>query len=155
MTESRKPQDTEHRVRADLVEYLIVGAPDVDALHTVATALSDLVAAGTVRVLDLVVLVRDAEGVAEAHEVDSVASMAALHGASAEIGGLLSDKDIEVASLALPPSSAGVIVVTEDRWAEPLSIAARRAGGRIVAGDRIPAQRVEAVLSAEDETTGT
>jgi hypothetical protein len=37
-------------------------------------------------------------------------------------------------------------VLTEDRWATSLSMAARRAGGRIVAGDRIPPARVEAAL---------
>jgi Family of unknown function (DUF6325) len=151
MTESRHPEYIEHRVRTDLVEYLIVGVPDIGALRSVAEALADLVAAGTVRLLDLVVLVRDADGIAVGHEVESVASMAALHGMRPAGGGLLSDKDIEVASLALKPSTAGVVVVTEDRWAEPLSVAARRAGGRIVAGDRIPPRRVEAVLSDIDD----
>jgi hypothetical protein len=66
------------------------------------------------------------------------------HGAGRD---LLSWRDIERAAAALRPGSAGVVVVTEDRWAEPLSTAARLVGGRIVAGDRIPPDRIEAALS--------
>ena len=40
----------------------------------------------------------------------------------------------------------GVVLVTEDLWAKSLSTAAQRAGGQIVAGERIPASRVEAAL---------
>jgi hypothetical protein len=155
MPEPQHQDQSRGGLSTDLVEYLIVAVPDVASLSSVASALAGLVAAGTVRLLDLVVLVRDGEGEVVAHEVGSVESMAALHGVQAEMSGLLSDKDIEVASLALQPSSAGVVVVTEDRWAEPLSAAARSAGGRIVAGDRIPSRRVEAVLSeVDDDATG-
>jgi hypothetical protein len=50
-----------------------------------------------------------------------------------------------------------VVIVTEDRWAKPLSTAARRAGGQIIAGDRIPASRVESILAEnfDDQLRGT
>ena len=69
---------------------------------------------------------------------------------------MLSDHDIDLASLALRPRSAAIVLVTEDRWAEPLSAAARRAGGQIVGGDRIPATVVESVLieRIEEESSG-
>jgi hypothetical protein len=41
--------------------------------------------------------------------------------------------------------------VAEDRWAEQLSLAARGVGGRIVAGERIPAPRVEAAVADAPE----
>jgi hypothetical protein len=63
--------------------------------------------------------------------------------------------DIELAALAVQPNSVGLIVVTEDRWAQPLSKAAQGAGGRIVAGDRIPARRVEAMLAGQPDEGGT
>jgi hypothetical protein len=62
-------------------------------------------------------------------------------------GGMLSGHDVELAALALRPGSAGLVLVTEDRWAQPLSDAARRAGGRVLTGERIPAPRVESALS--------
>jgi hypothetical protein len=70
---------------------------------------------------------------------------------------MLSENDIALASRALPPGTVGIVLVTEDRWAAPLSAAARRAGGLIVAGERIPPSRVEEVLadSAEEEQGGS
>ena len=64
-----------------------------------------------------------------------------------DAGGMLSERDLALASTALRPGSVGIVVVTEDRWAEPLSLAAQHAGGQIIAGERIPARRVESVLA--------
>ena len=147
MTSPREPADPPPDVNTDLVEYLIIVVPEVGALTSVAGALANLVDSGTVRILDLVVLVRDADGTLTAFEASAIESMAELRGSAVEMRGLLSDRDIGVSSLAIEPGTVGAVVVTEDRWARPLSVAARRAGGRIVAGDRIPAGRVEAALS--------
>ena len=69
---------------------------------------------------------------------------------------MLSEHDIELASLALQRGTAGIVLVTEDRWAEPLAVAARQAGGQILGGERIPASRVESALTDrrfDDERT--
>jgi hypothetical protein len=141
-------------VSADLVEYLVVVVPEVDALSSVAEALAGLVQTGAIRILDLVVLVCDHDGAVVVREGTTVPSMAALGDARTESGGLLSNQDIELASLPLEPGTAGVVVVTEDRWAKPLSAAARLAGGQIVAGDRIPQSRVEAALADRQDQKG-
>ena len=80
--------------------------------------------------------------------------MTALRDVDGEVGGMLSQHDIELASLALRPGTAGIVLVTEDRWAEPLSVAAQRAGGQILGGERIPASRVESVLTDRSDATG-
>ena len=133
-------------VAADLVEYLIVAMPDLDSLADVVPALAELVAAGVMRILDVVVLVRDSDGAVAVLELEDVGSMAALSEVEGEVGGLLSDGDVEFCAFAIRPGTAGIVLVTEDRWAQPLAVAARRAGGQIVAGERIPAARLEAVL---------
>jgi hypothetical protein len=141
------PLDPRSDVVRDLVGYVIVVVPDRDSLSEVVPALADLVEAGAIRILDLVVLDRDGEepaSVLEFEEIDSLHALADLEG---DVGGLLSEHDIEMASLALPSGTSGIVLVTEDRWAEPLSSAARRAGGRIVAGERIAPARVEAALA--------
>jgi hypothetical protein len=73
-----------------------------------------------------------------------------------EVGGMLTDHDIALASIALRPGTAGILVVTEDRWAESLSAAAQRAGGQIIAGERIPPARVNQALAdrSGDEREG-
>jgi hypothetical protein len=135
------------RVVPDLVEYLVIVVPDVDSLASVASALADLVTGATIRILDLVVVARRADGSVLILEPETLASLAGLADAAAETGGLLSDHDIELVALGLEPATVGLVVVTEDRWAAGLSAAARQAGGLIVAGERIPAPRVEAALA--------
>jgi len=142
--ESRKRND---EVVTDLVEYLIVVAPDVDSLGTVADALSHLVRAGTIYLLDLAVVAKANDGSVVIHELGTLDSMKPLADLEGELDGLLSEQDLELISVAVAPGSAGLVLVTEDRWAEPLSAAARTAGGRIIAGERISSARVEAALA--------
>jgi hypothetical protein len=142
-------------VVADLVEYLVVVVQDVDSLAGVAPALAELVEDAAIRILDLVIVAREGDGTVVILEPEAVASLASLAEMEGEIGGLLSDHDIELVSLALEPGTVGMVVVTEDRWAEGLSRAARRVGGLIVAGERIPARRVEAALAERPRPDGT
>jgi hypothetical protein len=139
---------------SDLVEYLVVAVPDLESLEDLAVALVQIVDSAAIRILDLVVLEKDREGRVTTLELDAVASMAPLRGMAFDR--LLSEHDIGLASLALQPGTAGVVLVTEDRWAAPLSTAAQHAGGRIVGGERIPATTVEAALTElpDVDTTG-
>ncbi len=140
---------------ADLIEYLIVEVPDLNALSSLVPALAELVETARIRILDLVAFEKSADGSVTALELDAVESMAALRDVDGEVGRMLSEHDIELAALALRPRSAGIVLVTEDRWAQPLSVAAQRAGGQIIGGERIPASRVESVLTdrSDDDRT--
>ena len=145
-TEDPKQSGGRDEIRTDLVEYLIVVVPSRDALGAIGSALTGLVESAKIRILDLVVLEREANGEVTVLEVESIESMAPLRDLDIEVGGMLTEHDLELASLALKPGMPGVVLVTEDLWAKSLSTAARRAGGQIVAGERIPASRVEAAL---------
>jgi hypothetical protein len=134
-------------VATDLVEYFVVVVPELDSLSTLVPALADMAKRGSIRILDLVVVTRAPDGTAEVMEFEAVASLTALWEVEGQVGGLLSERDIAMASVAVKPGAAGIVVVTEDRWAEPLSSAARRAGGQIVGGERVAPSRVEAALT--------
>ena len=149
------PCDPSEGVVTDLIEYFIIAVPDLDSLAVLAPALAELVQRAAIRILDLVVVVKDVAGSITALELDAVDTLAALRGLESDVGGMLSDHDIALASVAVRPGSAGVIVVTEDRWAEPLSVAAQRAGGQIVAGERVPASRVESALGDRSDGNET
>lgn len=139
-----------HRSEAivpDLVGYLVVAVPHPDALADLVPALTGLVGTATIRILDLVVVERGLDGAVEVRELEAVESLAGLRAVEGDVGGLLSDHDVELAAYALRPGTCGVVLVTEDRWAGQLSQAAQGAGGRIVAGERIPPARVEDVLA--------
>jgi hypothetical protein len=137
----------------DLVEYIVVAVPHLDLLAAVVPAIAGLVETGQIRILDLVAVVRDGDGSVSVRELESVDSIAALRDVEGEVGGMLSEHDIALASLAFRPGTAGMVLVAEDRWAEPLSSAARRAGGRIIGGERIPPSRVQDAVTAPSDDT--
>jgi hypothetical protein len=95
------------------------------------------------------------DGALELLEFDDVDALAGLGGLDGELG-LLSENDLRMAAGAVRPGEVAVVLVAEDRWAEQLSLAVRRAGGQIAAGERMSAVRVEAALAdrAEDEPGG-
>jgi hypothetical protein len=128
----------------DLVEYLVVALPDLAGVATAVPALRQLEAAGAVRILDWAVVERDAEGVTRVPSADVVAAV--LHVDTFDPPSLLTERDVAVAAAMLPPGSHGLVVVAEDRWAEPLADGLSSVGGRIVAGERISRDRVEEAL---------
>ena len=65
-------------VASDLVEYLIVEVPDLDALASLVPALVELVENAKIRILDLVAIQKGADGTVAALELDAVDSMTVL-----------------------------------------------------------------------------
>jgi hypothetical protein len=151
VSDAPEPPTTTGGIVDDLVAYLVIVVPDPDALSTVVPALITLVEQATIRILDLVVLVRQDDGAVVTLELEAVEALAPLRGVDVEVGAMLSDHDLELVSEALQPGSAGVVLVTEDRWAEPLATAVRTAGGHILGGERIAARRVQAIRAREHE----
>jgi len=142
----------------DLVEYVVIGLPDLSSSLRVAQALKRLVETSRIRILDLVAVVSDARGRYTVAEPELVASLSELRTVDGEVGGLLSDDDIALACRALRSGSAALILVAEDLWAQELADAARSGGGQIVGGERIPRMRLEQAERARgrghDETDG-
>ncbi|NUU19684.1 hypothetical protein HP550_20775 [Cellulomonas humilata] len=141
---------------ADLVEYLVVAVPDLEALDRLVPALRELVEASAIRIIDLVCVTRSAQGggltVLELEDVDSLAGLRDVEG---EVGGLLSAHDIATAALAVGPGSSAVVLLVEGCWAARLSMAAKLAGGRIVGGERIARRRVQTALESHTSSPGT
>lgn len=125
----------------------MLSVPDLQALDTVAAELERTVASAAIRLLDLVIVEVDDHGAPVVLEADSVPALDAIRGRSALNGVLLSRHDLDLVALALQPGDRALILVAEDRWAEPLSVAARAAGGEVRAGERIARERVEAALA--------
>ncbi|MFL6133273.1 MAG: hypothetical protein ACJ72A_10735 [Nocardioidaceae bacterium] len=137
-----------HGVDVSLVESFTIAAWDLAALETIGSAVAELVEEDAIRILDLVCLTRGIDDVqASVFELDDVESLRALNDVDGEVGGLLSSNDIELASLAVEPGSAAILIVVEDRWAERLSTAARSAGGRVLGGQRISPTLVDDALN--------
>ncbi len=117
------------------VEYLIVGFPGNKFNGEIAPELVALVESGTVRILDLIFIGKDADGSVLAFEIDELEAFANLDG---EVGGLISPEDVEHAAAALEPNSSAALLIWEDVWAAPFAAAVRDSGGVFLEGARIP-----------------
>ena len=134
------------------VDYLVVEFPadKADFSGEMAAELTALVDRELVRVLDLLILRKDADGsveAAELHELDD-SKVGELLALEAELGMLLAAEDIEAIGLAIEPGSVAAVLVYENSWAGPFGSAVRRSGGQMIANGRIPTQ---ALLAAIEE----
>jgi len=138
------------------VDYLVVEFPPGQANFS-GEVLAELVAladAGTIRVLDLLVLVKDADGSVDGFEIDELEEADELRVLETELAEILAAEDVAHLAEAMEPGSVAGVVVWENTWAAPFASAARRAGGQLIATGRIPIQAIAASLEAELEEEG-
>ncbi len=114
----------------------------------VAPALAELQQNGTVRIIDLVFVIKDADGVVSVVEATDTALSDAYAAVSDNPLDLLSDEDLESLADQLDPDSSALAVVWENTWAARLGMAVRGSGGEVVAQYRIPHETVTAAIDA-------
>jgi hypothetical protein len=138
------------------VDYLVVEFPagKADFSGAMAAELQSLVDRELVRVLDLLLIRKDADGsveVDELHEVDE-SDVGQLRTLEADLAMLLAEEDVEAIGMALEPDSVAAVLVYENSWAAPFASAVRRSGGQLIANGRIPTQALLAAVGADEET---
>ncbi len=134
------------------IDFLLLEFDPSKADGSAAAALRDLIDQGIVRLYDLVVIAKAADGTVSAVEVtdagaDSHGGFGAFAGARS---GLVDDEDIAEAGAALEPGRAAALLVYENSWAIPFIAAARAVDAEVVASARIPADQIVAALDALD-----
>jgi uncharacterized protein DUF6325 len=130
------------------VEYLIVAFPGNQFKGEIIPALADLVEAGTIRIIDLAFVMKDADGAvvtAELGDLDSEV-FKAFDALSPETMGLLNEEDLAAAGEELDPNSSAALLVWEDTWATTLRDAIVNAGGEVLDLERVPYQVVNAAV---------
>ena len=134
------------------VDYLVVEFPAEKSNFSgeMAAELVSLVEAGTVRLLDLLILHKDDDGTIEAFEIDDLDGVDELRALEGEIAEILAAEDVAHLAEAMENGSTAGVLVWENTWAAPFASAARRAGGQLVATGRIPIQAILASLEAEE-----
>jgi hypothetical protein len=140
------------------VDYVIVEFPAGASSFTgeMAAELVALSDAGTIRVIDVLVLVKDEDGGVEALELSDLDDLGELQKLEAELAELLAEEDVEHLAAAMDPASTAGVIIYENLWAAPFASAARRAGGQLIANGRIPIQAIIASIEADQtlETVG-
>lgn len=132
------------------IDFVLIEFPNERTDGTAADALMDLVEAGTIRLLDLVIARKEQDGTIEVIDVDAAGDVTAFVQFAGARSGLLGEDDVRAAGEALAPGTTAALIVYENSWAAPFVAAARRNGGEMVASVRIPASDVMDALDALD-----
>ena len=138
------------------VQYMVVAFPGNKFKGEIAPALEDLVRSGTIRIIDLAFILKDADGSMAGMELEDVGSdvFQAFESLTAERGGFVSEEDLQAVAGALEPNSSAAILVWEDLWATRFVDALANAGGELIDIQRVPRELVEeAVAWAEENKT--
>ncbi len=140
------------------VDYLVVEFPAGASSFTgeMAAQLRALADAGTIRVIDVLILTKDADGTVEAAELSDIAELGELETIEAELAELLAADDVDHLAAAMEPGSTAGVLIWENTWAAPFASAVRRSGGQLIANGRIPIQAIIASIEADqvNATTG-
>ena len=135
------------------VEYMIVAFPGNRLKGEIVPALAELVEAGTLRIIDLAFVMKDADGVvvtAEMGDLDSEV-FKAFDALSPETMGLLNQEDLAAAGEELEPNSSAALLVWEDVWATKLRDAILNAGGELLDLERVPHEVVNAAVEFAEQ----
>jgi len=133
------------------IDYLLVEFPGSQFNGEVLPALVDLVDRGTIRVLDLLFVVKGEDGSFEGFNLDemtgNVPELVVFEGAAS---GLLAHEDAASAAEVMAPGSSAALLVYENRWAAPFAAAVRGSGGQLVAHGRVPLEDLIDALDAAE-----
>jgi hypothetical protein len=143
---------TDHALEMGPIDYLVMEFATERMTGESLPILRDLAAAGTIRILDLAFVRKEADGavtsltIAEL-DADEDLDLTVFDGAGS---GLVDHDDLDEAGQVLEPGRAAVLVVYENSWAAPLVGALRRSGAQVVAGGRIPHEELLDALTASE-----
>ena len=136
------------------VDYVVVEFPAGASNFTgeMVKELLALVNAGTIRVIDVLILTKDDDGAVEATELSDVGELGAA-GTRGQLAELLAEEDVEHLAAAMEPGSTAGVLDLGELVAVPFAAAARRSGGQLIANGRIPIQAIIASIEADEALT--
>jgi hypothetical protein len=135
------------------VDIVVIGfPPDAPQTGSSIPIFVDLVDRGIIRVLDVLMVRKNADGSVAGVEIadldgDGLNDLVVFEGAST---GLLGDEDATLAGEALEPGEAAALICFENTWAAPFVTSVRRNGGSLLAFQRVPAQDILDTVQALD-----
>jgi Family of unknown function (DUF6325) len=131
------------------VDVYIIGFPGNKFTGRIAPAIMELVENGTIRVLDLTFVMKDADGVVTTLEAaDLDAEGAGFVEIDVVQPGALGPEDAEEVSDDLPANSAALLIAFENLWATKVVDALQAADAVLIDSIRIPAEVAAAVIDA-------
>jgi hypothetical protein len=130
------------------IDFIALEFPGNRFRGEILPELFELVDKGIIRIIDLVVIMKD-QGeviVRELRELDA-AHIAMFNPLKAEVSQMITRTDIDMIAEKLADNSTAGILLIENLWAKKTQQAMLDANGRLVMFERIPHDVVEAALS--------
>jgi len=137
------------------VDYIVVEFPAEASNFTgeMAKELIKLVEAGTIRLIDVLILTKDADGSIEAAELSDMENLGELQKLESQLAELLAAEDVAHLAAAMEPGTIAGVLIWENLWAAPFASAVRQSGGQLIANGRIPIQAIIASIEADERST--
>lgn len=131
------------------VDVYIIGFPGNQFSGKIAPGIIELVDSGTIRVLDMLFVIKDAAGNITSMEMADLEPGTGPSFMSVEIAqpGALNQEDAEEISDDLPDNSSALLIAFENLWAKKLVGALQEAEAVVIDYVRIPADVAEAVIT--------
>ncbi len=132
------------------VDVYIIGFPGNQFTGRIAPAIMDLVANDTIRIIDMLFVIKDADGnmsSIELADLDAETGPAFMNIQIAQPGAL-DHTDAEEVQDDLPNNSSALLVAFENRWAAKLADALLDADAFVIDHVRIPVDVANAVITA-------
>ena len=125
------------------VDVMIFGFPGNKFTGRIVPALMELIDSGTIRVLDLLFVMKDADGVTTVIDVPDLdpETGPASWRSSVHQPGALGPEDAEEVADDLEPNSSALLIAFENAWAAEFVDAVRAADGVLIDQIRIPVRR--------------
>jgi len=139
------------------IDYIVIGFEGNNFDGSIMDELTKAVKNKTIRVLDLVFIMKDEEGnVTEGEFEDQSDDLKATFGDFAydDSAPLLTDDDIQKIGDQMDDDTAAGILIVEHLWAKGLKRALMDAGGFLIADGRVHPEKVEAAVK-ELQTAGS
>jgi uncharacterized membrane protein len=128
-------------------ELIVVKFPGNQFRGDILPALADLVESRTIRLIDMLVVIKEANGALTYLEAKEAFPDGPVTGSIGDVD-LLGSDDVEAIADELEPNSSAGLLLFEHLWAATFTEALRDAGGELLMQLRIPAAAVEEVERA-------
>lgn len=135
------------------IEMLVVKFPGNQFSGEIVPALEELVDNGTIRIVDLVFILKEADGSVDALEYTDLEGEVhdLLAPVAQDLTGLLTDDDVMQIAELLEPNSSAALMLFENVWATRFRDAVANAAGEVILSERIPRNVVQEVLDMQAE----
>lgn len=132
------------------VDVYIIGFPGNQFTGRIAPVVLDLIDKGTIRVIDILLVIKDEVGAVTALEMADLSETGGPSFMSIEIAqpGALGQDDAEEISAELENNSSALLIAFENLWAAKLTGALAEADAYLIDHVRIPAAVAESVITS-------